>query len=232
MSSIIARLTPWRIPSVCVVCHQYHPDAQTVCSLCCELLVRIGLGCSICRLPLPDGDFLQCGHCIKHKPAFDAVFSAYSFEEPLRTLLHEFKYQQGLHLRSLLTQLMLDALPSHFIKPDCLIPVPMHPDRIRQRGFNQSAELARLLARKLTIPLANHLCTKTINTAAQASLDGQSRRQNLKGAFRAKPGKMRHIMLIDDLLTTGSTANELAATLKQQGVARVDVWCLARASMK
>lgn len=232
MFSIIARIARWRLPSVCVLCHQYHRDALTVCSPCRELFVRIGIGCSICRLPLPDGDFVQCGHCIKHKPAFDAVFSAYLFAEPLRTLLHEFKYQQGLHLRSLLTQLMLDALPTHFIKPDCLIPVPMHPDRIRQRGFNQSAELARLLARKLDIPLANHLCTKTINTAAQASLNGKSRRQNLNSAFSAKPGKMQHIMLIDDLLTTGSTANELASTLKQQGVTRVDVWCLARASMK
>lgn len=232
MRQKIASITQWRIPAVCILCHQYYRNAPSICLPCRDVLVPISTGCSICRLPLPDSEFLQCGYCIKHKPAFDAVFSAYSFEEPLRTLLHEFKYQQGLHLRNLMTQLMLDALPTHFIKPDCLVPIPMHPNRIRQRGFNQSAELARLLARKLGIPLAKHLCAKTINTAAQASLNGKSRRQNLKGAFSAKPSKMRHIMLIDDLLTTGSTANELASTFKQQGVTRVDIWCLARASIK
>lgn len=232
MRQKIANLIPWLIPTVCVLCHQYHHNTLTICLPCRDLFVPIGMGCRICRLPLSSEHFLECGHCIKHKPAFDTVFTAYCFEEPLRRLLHEFKYQQGLHLRNLMTQLMLDALPSDFIKPDCLIPVPMHPDRIRIRGFNQSAELARLLAKKQNIPLSNHLCTKTINTPAQASLNAQSRRQNLKGVFHAKLSKLSHVMLIDDLLTTGSTVNELAHTLKQQGVAKVDVWCLARATIK
>jgi ComF family protein len=216
------------IPAVCALCHHYHKSTFAVCEQCANLFTRLGPGCSTCRLPLAeDSLFMQCGYCIKNKPAFDKVLSTYCYEEPLRTLLHEFKYQEALYLRTFMAKLMLDALPSAY-QPDCLVPVPMHPTRLRERGFNQSAELTKLLAKQLKLPFDLKLCQKKINTAAQVTLDGKYRRRNLVNAFTAKPTSFKHITLIDDLLTTGSTANELALTLKQQGVKRVDVWCLAR----
>ena len=104
----------------------------------------------------------------------------------------------------------------------------MHPIRLRQRGFNQAAELAKQLAHTLNLPFDLFSCKKIINTAAQAGLNEQQRRKNLRDAFEAKPLPYQHITLVDDLLTTGSTANDLAKVLKKQGVTRVDVWCCAR----
>jgi ComF family protein len=192
------------------------------------LLLRIEQGCQLCGLPLPQGEFLQCGHCIKHPPAYDQVFSPFYFQEPLRSLLHEFKYQKGLYLRTFLAELMLIAYPGKSYRPNCLIPVPMHPKRLRQRGFNQAAELAKGLSKRIQTPIDFTLCHKLKNTNSQAGLEAKERRNNLKDTFTVKPNSYQHVTLVDDLLTTGSTANELALTLKRQGVSRVDVWCLAR----
>lgn len=104
----------------------------------------------------------------------------------------------------------------------------MHPKRLKQRGFNQAVVLAKLLANTLNIPYDYTCCQKTINTAPQASLDGKQRQKNLHNAFNVSSVPYQHVVLIDDLLTTGATANELALTLKKNGVQRVDIWCCAR----
>lgn len=225
----IASITQWwRIPSVCALCNHYHLDSQAVCKLCTRLFVRIDQGCAICRLPLIDNQFLQCGHCIKKKPAFDKVITSYSFEEPLRTLLHDFKYHSALYLRNFMTELMLDSLTENTISPGCLVPVPMHPTRLKERGFNHAALLAKSLAKRLKTPCNLDLCRKKVNSVAQAGLSSKMRHRNIKNTFHAKPNTYTHITLVDDLLTTGSTVNELAKTLKRSGVSRVDIWCLAR----
>ena len=225
ITSISQRL---RLPSICALCNQYHRGRLAVCASCHALLTPIGPACYHCALPLPDNNFVICGHCCKKKPYFDHAIAAYRFEEPLRTLLHDFKYHEGLYLCSFLTTLIANALPPDAVNTQCLIPVPMHPIRLRQRGFNQAAELAKQLAHTLNLPFDLFSCKKIINTAAQAGLNEQQRRKNLRDAFEAKPLPYQHITLVDDLLTTGSTANELAKVLKKQGVTRVDVWCCAR----
>lgn len=227
----IASITQlFRLPAICSLCQQYHTSRLAICTECDALLTPLGPACRYCAEPLPDSSFLVCGRCIQKKPAIDAVLTAYRFEEPLRTLLHAFKYREGLHLLSYLATRMEDALPTHPYPTECLIPVPMHPKRLRQRGFNQAAELAKYLSRRLNIACPISLCQKRINTAPQAQLTAHARRKNLAHAFIAKPSHYQHVTLIDDLLTTGSTANELARVLKQQGVARVDLWCCARVS--
>jgi ComF family protein len=230
MRQKIIRITQrLRLPSVCVICQQYHREPFAVCGLCTSLFKPIGPSCRYCALPLPDEKFLVCGFCSKERPAFDCTITAYRFEEPLRTLLHEFKYHEALYLRTLLAKLMLDALPQLATSTQCLVPVPLHPKRLRQRGFNQAAELAKLLARKLKIPCELNLCKKVIHTVPQVSLNSKQREQNLRHAFQSKPTHYQHITLVDDLMTTGSTASELARALKQQGVGRVDFWCCGRA---
>lgn len=218
-----------RLPSLCVLCHHYHHQSLAVCEACVGLFAQIGPACRYCALPLPDDKFLVCGVCALEKPIVDTTITAYLFEEPLRILLHEFKYQEALYLGGFLAKLMLDALPNRTIETQCLVPVPLHPTRMRQRGFNHAAELAKCLAKKLKIPCELNLCKKIIHTAPQASLNKKQRKRNLSGVFLSKVTNYRHITLIDDLLTTGSTANELARAFKQQGVARVDLWCCARA---
>ena len=217
-----------RLPAICGLCNHYHSGQLALCTECTTLLTPLGPACCYCALPLPDAAFLVCGQCCRKRPYVDTVITAYRFEEPLRALLHEFKYHEGLHLLTYLITLMLHALPAGLYNTECLIPVPMHPKRLRQRGFNQAAELAKQLSRRLKLPVDLSHCQKTINTAPQAGLTAQARQKNLRHAFQVKSTPYRHVTLIDDLMTTGSTANELARMLKNQGVDRVDLWCCAR----
>lgn len=218
----------FKLPAICGLCNHYHSGPTAICTVCIALLTPIGPSCCYCALPLPDAAFLVCGQCCRKRPDIDCVITAYRFEEPLRTLLHEFKYREGLHLLTFLTTLMLHALPIEGYKSECFVPVPMHPKRIRKRGFNQAAELAKQLSRRLNIPCDLSHCQKAINTSPQAGLSAEARRKNLRHAFQVQPQKYQHITLIDDLMTTGSTANELARVLKKQGAIRVDLWCCAR----
>ncbi|WP_370530105.1 ComF family protein [Legionella sp. PC997] len=216
-----------RLYSICALCNQFHNCKMAVCNACIELLTRLGPACHYCAYPLPDTHLLVCGRCIKKTPYFDRTIIHYIFEEPLRSLLHQFKYHNGLYLGSFLSHLIVNSL-GHETKPQCLIPVPMHPQRIKARGFNHAAVLVRLLAKKLQLPYDLTSCQKIINTEPQASLDGEHRQRNLRHAFKTKKLPWHHVAIIDDLLTTGSTANELALTLKKSGVKLVDVWCCAR----
>ncbi len=233
MRQKIASITQlFRLPAICGLCNQYHSDVFAVCNDCQQSLTPLGPACRHCAQPLPDNNFLVCGRCCQKKPFIDNVITAYCFDEPLRVLLHEFKYREGLHLLTFLTQLMINALPDIHYKTECLIPVPMHPKRLRARGFNQAAELTKQLHKKLNLPYDLHACKKIVNTPAQAGLNAKMRSSNLRNAFSLK-GKIKgknyqHITLVDDLMTTGSTANELARTLKKQGVAQVDLWCCAK----
>lgn len=229
ITSISQRL---RLPAICVLCNHYHRGRLAVCAECHPLLSPIGPACHYCALPLPDTDFLVCGHCCKDKPSVDRAIAPYYFEEPLRSLLHEFKYHEGLYLCSFLANILMTAIPKEALNTECLIPIPMHPKRLQQRGFNQAAELAKHLSRAFNIPYALSHCKKIINTAPQAELTATERRKNLRDAFHASPLPYQHVTLVDDLLTTGSTVNALAKTLKQLGVTRVDVWCCARATIR
>lgn len=219
----------WPKPSkICILCQQYHQHQDAVCPFCCALLVPLGFHCQYCALPLSTGESAVCGECCLARPNVDRVITAYHYAEPLRSLLHSFKYSQGLYLTSFLINLMLQA-PFELSQTDCLIPVPMHPKRLRQRGYNQAAVLAKQLSHQLNVPYVVTGCKKVLNTLPQAGLDSRQRRMNLKGAFVSKQLDYQRVTLIDDLYTTGSTAHEIAKTLKKQGVEKVDIWCCARA---
>ena len=209
-----------------------HKGLLAVCDFCRQFITPLTRACYICAYPLASDGYARCGHCIKTPPAFDHSLIGYIFEEPLRSLLHEFKYNNGFYLAPFFADLMLSCHDTNSSKPQCLIPVPMHPQRIKQRGFNQAAILSKLLAKILKIPCNLTHCKKIINTAPQATLDAEARQKNLKNAFLTTPLPYQHVAIIDDLLTTGGTVNELALSLKKSGVAKVDVWCCARAIIK
>jgi ComF family protein len=229
LSSITQWLKQLRLPQHCILCTEAHAGSDAVCDHCLSLFIPTSFCCSCCALPLPPGNFLLCGQCIQKKPDFDRVTAPYPFEEPLRSVLHEFKYHQGLYLISFLAKLIRMHLPMEALRTDCLIPVPMHPQKLQQRGFNQAVELTKLLARQLKLPYDLHICKKILHTTPQAELNAEKRRSNLLHAFITGPIPYHHVTLIDDLLTTGSTANALAKSLKKQGVQKVNVWCCARA---
>jgi ComF family protein len=193
-----------------------------------DLIPKLGPACPYCAKPSPQSDYLICGTCIKNPPYYDNALVAYAFEEPLRSLLHQFKYHHQLYLCSFFGRLIVDAWKQKKSMPQCLIPVPMHPKKLKERGFNQTVLVAKYLGKALNIPYNRTSCQKIRPTKAQASLNGDQRRTNLKNAFHLQPIPYTHVALIDDLLTTGSTANELARTLKKAGVSHVEIWCSAR----
>lgn len=228
MPSISQWLKQRRLPRVCALCALYHTGADAVCAACLARLSPIAFSCVQCARPLPESQFRVCGVCIQNKPWFDTVIAPYAFDELLRILLHEFKYRQGLYLMSFLAELILSHLPPQALQTECLLPVPMDSKRLSERGFNQSAELAKFLGKQLRIPVSLSLCHKVVRTLPQAGLSALHRQKNLLNAFQIMPNHYQRVTIIDDLLTTGSTANELARVLKQQGVLQVDVWCCAR----
>lgn len=160
---------------------------------------------------------------------------AFPYEAPLSTLIHWMKFEGNLPaartLGWLLAGFVSRALSTGRIEPpDAIVPVPLHTQRLRCRGFNQSQELARHLSRRLEIPLMARACVRTRATAPQSGLPcAASRRRNVAGAFRARGGLsgLARVAVVDDVLTTGATAAELARTLRAAGVGSVDIWVCA-----
>jgi len=188
----------------------------------------LGPACRHCATPLFETHLRVCGHCSQKKPHLDHVFAAYRFEEPLRTLLHDFKYRESLHLSKFFASLMQASFIDDIYQTECLIPVPSHKKRLRTRGFNHAVILAKYLAKKIQRPCLTSHIQKIIDSPSQAKLDAPARRRNIKNTFEIQKPPYKHVTLIDDLITTGSTANELAFQLKAQGVERVDLWCIAK----
>ncbi|SEP86325.1 comF family protein [Ectothiorhodospira magna] len=200
-----------------------------LCAACREALPVSDHACTRCGLPLAyPAPF--CGHCLRGPPPFEATWAALSYTSPVDGLIADFKFRARLPQGRLLGQLMADVLAPRVVMPDCLIPVPLHRHRLRERGFNQSLELARPLARRLNCALIHDAVIRIRATPPQYTLAATERRVNLRGAFRVAPGfEAGHVALVDDVMTTGSTLREIAAALKAHGVGRVDVWVLARA---
>jgi ComF family protein len=181
-----------------------------------------------------------CGECLDDPPPFDAAFSPFLYTHPLDLLLAKLKFGRGLAAGRVLAEAWLAALAAEFTanpgraRPARLLPVPLHPARLCERGYNQALELAKPLARAFGIALLPALLRRTRATAAQSDLDAVARRRNLRGAFETDGDGLaatagNHLVLLDDVMTTGATLREAARTLKRAGVARVDVWALARA---
>ncbi|WP_131739664.1 ComF family protein [Legionella adelaidensis] len=159
----------------------------------------------------------------------DSMQAAYYFTEPLRSIMHEFKYKGGIYLTQFLAELMLEKTPETILHSECFIPIPLHYKKLRQRGFNQAAELAKYLGKVLGIPVELNCCKKQIMTPAQAELRGVKRRQNLRDVFSISSITYKNITLIDDIITTGSTLNELARMIKKNSAITIHAWGCAKA---
>lgn len=221
------------IEQTCLLCDE-RCQSEPLCSACEADLPWLDGRCLVCAVPLPSRG-LVCGECLKRPPAFDHVEVPWRFAFPVDALISRFKHQAhwpygrllGERLAHHLQHAYADGLP----RPDALLPVPLARRRLRQRGFNQAQMLAQWLSRALAITLEARTLERLIDTPPQQQLDAATRRRNLRQAF-ALSGEAavsgRHLALVDDVLTTGATAEALASLLKRAGAARVDVYCLAR----
>lgn len=182
--------------------------------------------CPRCALPAPDGQV--CGACLKHPPAFDRTRAALAYAFPLDRLIPRLKYHGQLAIAPALGECLAEAV-SPVPGPDCLIPMPLHAKRIRERGFNHATEIAREVAKRLDLPLDTDSCQRIRDTPPQMGLKHDARRRNVRGAFVCTGDvRGRRIALIDDVMTTGTSLDELAKTLKQAGALEVETWVVAR----
>lgn len=219
------------LPPHCLLCGQSGSRQRDLCAACAADLVRNDMCCPRCAVPLETSAPL-CGECLQREPSFAAAFAPFVYCSPLDQLVTRLKFGGSLAAGRVLSELWIDVLRStRPPRPDALIPVPLHPGRLRERGYNQALELARPLAQTLRIELCDDLLARVRVTAAQSNLDAVARRKNLRGAFcvgsdRPLPA---HVAVVDDVMTTGATLQECARTLLRAGARRVDVWALARA---
>lgn len=201
-------------------------------------------GCAICGLRRHHESPL-CNGCYQDLPWLAAehnhpipyshtTLSAFTYEPPVNSLLLGIKFGQNLRELSIMGELTASAILPQIDKlPDAILPVPLHTKRLQKRGFNQALELARPLAKTLGIPLLNREVIRCKFTLPQTELDSGQRQQNLQAAFMLKKKLThQHIVIFDDVITTGTTAGELAKLLRENGAQRVDIWSCARAILR
>jgi ComF family protein len=223
------------LPPHCLLCGLRGGGGRDLCPGCAADLERNRICCPRCALPLHTPAPL-CGECLQREPPFDAAFAPFVYGHPLDLLVARLKFGHSLAAGRVLAGLWLEAAGELPGVPQLLIPVPLHRDRLRERGYNQALELARPLAHALRIPIDARILARKRATPAQTNLDAKTRRKNLRGAFevddvalKSVAASVAHVALIDDVMTTGATLRECARALKRAGFARVDVWALARA---
>jgi len=220
------------LPPTCILCGNAGLDALDICAPCYRHLPRNTQCCYQCaaRLETPSTKPVLCGRCLSRRPAFDETRAPFIYQGAMQYLLTGLKFRADYKNARLLGLLLAEHLRQTAEKPDCIVPVPLHKARYRQRGFNQAIEVARTVSKELHIPLDLNTCLRHRDTPHQTELTAKQRRKNLNNAFSmTKPIQAGHVAILDDVMTTGTTVHELAAVLKKAGVGRVDVWVCARA---
>ncbi|MCE2573529.1 ComF family protein [Motilimonas eburnea] len=224
------------LPFSCLLCQQ-GLTSGVVCPTCSKDLTQAYCRCLRCGLPLPSTQG-NCGHCLAHPPQYDRLLACGLFCPPLNQVVFQLKYAKQPLFAKILGQRLacevqqqtdfnqLSAEPL----PELLLPVPLHPQKEHQRGFNQAQLIAQHCSRQLDIPTETRAIKRVKNTQSQTQLTRQQRQHNMRRAFKPVGSLqgIKHLAIIDDIVTTGATVNSLTKVVKQAGVKRVDVWCICR----
>jgi len=197
-----------------------------LCAQCDADLPRLGADlCPRCALASPAGAL--CGRCLTQAPHYDATIAALAYRFPADVLVQALKFRGELALAPYLARLLAAKLAAR--EADFLLPVPLSTRRLRERGYNQALEIARGVAGATGVRLAIDLCERAHDTPAQMDLPFAERAKNVRGAFHCpRPLDGASVAVLDDVMTTGATLDEIAATLKRAGAARVENWVVAR----
>ena len=224
----LARLGRTLWPARCLLCQASGASGHDLCVPCAATLPWARLACPRCALPL-SSPARACGACLRKAPLLDAAHAAFAYRAPLDRLLPRLKFHGDLAAGRLLAGAMAVAF-ADLAAPGALVPIPLSRARLRQRGYDQALELARPLAAMLGLPLATDALERARHTDPQSTLAADRRRANLRDAFRvgARTALPAHVVLVDDVMTTGATLQAAAVALRDAGVARVDAWVCAR----
>lgn len=223
--------------SRCILCNAPHNNThKLLCHPCDTSLPYIAHHCHQCGNFLPTNTPYLCRYCLKKTAIFDGALSVFHYQPPIDYFIKQLKFHQQLFYADILGNKMANALIKHaeqtkaaLTTPDAILPIPLHPKRIRQRGFNQALEIAKPIAKKLNIPLVTHTLIRSRYTQAQTELKAMERKKNLHNSFLYQPDThYKNIAIIDDVMTTGTTLYEVTKTLKQHvQVENVYAWICA-----
>lgn len=220
-------------PPTCLICGQPGDNDLDICNPCHAGLPRNSSSCHCCALPLPSSiaSDLLCGNCARKPPPFSHIISPWLYEPPIDDLIQQLKFLHKLSAGRLLAQLLAREIPPQD-RPSLLIPVPLHNRQLRTRGFNHSSEITRALSTELGIAWSPWLLRKLRETLPQHNLGKRERKKNLRRCFSFDNRQNhQHVAIIDDVVTTATTAAEVAKTLRKAGVEKVEIWALARTAI-
>jgi ComF family protein len=228
-------LLDWLVPRRCALCGE--PGAgDCVCPGCRADLPWLSNRCARCGAQLPPGFAgRECGRCGGAGRVSSRIFSAFAYVYPMDRLVTGAKFRRRLQCARVLGELLAAALAGALQRgtvdyPELLIPVPLHPRRLGERGFNQALEIARPVAKRLRVSVRAELCARVRPTAEQTGLAAAERRRNVRRAFVASTAVAgARVAVVDDVITTGSTAAAVAQALREAGAAHIQVWTAARA---
>ncbi|HEX7270733.1 MAG TPA: ComF family protein [Casimicrobiaceae bacterium] len=216
------------LPQRCELCAAASAG-ELICAACSGSLPRLGPACAVCALPTPGGE--MCGQCLAHPPPFAGTLAAFAYAFPVDRLMHALKYHGRLALSEWSAGALLveHARRGSTALPDRFVPLPLASDRQRERGYNQASEIARVLARRLAVPLVRDGVRRVRAGPPQAALPWTERARNVRGAFAcALDLAGLTIAVVDDVMTTGASLAEFARVLRAAGAARVENWVVAR----
>lgn len=218
------------LPSTCVLCGSL--SRQLLCAPCQHVLPILSHHCLQCaQIQSTDK---QCGACLRKPPPYDRTFALFPYQAPIVRLITDLKFQGHLAHAKLLGELLAEKIKNEWYRqqplPDLIIPIPLHPLRLKERGFNQALEIARPIGKIVNIPIDPDGARRIKNTVTQTTLSAKYRQKNMSQAFEIERDyRGLHIAVLDDVMTTQHTMRSFAGTLKQAGVSKIDAWCCARA---
>ena len=217
-------------PKHCLWCQMRTHSHLTLCDECIHKLSYNTHSCRNCAIPIEQSNTTQCCHnCLRRPWPFNNIMVPLLYHPPISYFITELKFKHRLSHSKLMGELLLQAIDPSKI-PALLIPVPLHAKRLRSRGFNQALEISKVINQHLHIPIDTTSIQRIKNTKPQSLLSKKERRGNLNNAFVIKKEiQQKHLVLIDDVLTTGQTVNELYKILNKNNHYTIDLWCCARA---
>ncbi len=217
------------LPSYCILCDANGLQGKDICQYCQQQILRNNSACVQCGKPMKKVNDI-CEDCFQTPKLFANTHAPYLYQGIMRYLILQLKFQRQYKNARLLANLFTDTLQIQTELPEVIIPMPLHRQRYQQRGFNQSLIIAQHISKHLKIPINSNACVRHKDTLQQLNLNANQRLQNVSNAFSIQHNlNYKSVAVLDDVMTTGATANAITQTLKQAGVKQVDIWVCARA---